>query len=144
MTQKSSSHLTETSHSLLMQNERGLYRYLRSRLPQAHWQRFENAVGMGQPDVNVAYLHKEVWLELKHGNSVLLQPSQFAWLHQRHNHNPNVYVWQYHVGKEEHRVLQPPFEGEVCGKYVKVVSVNKKIVNKDVNLIFKNLFYLPT
>lgn len=125
-------------------NEANLYRYIRSRFPQGHWQRFENAVGVGQPDVNVAFNHKEYWFELKSAPHVYLQPSQFAWLHQRNSKNPNVYVWQYNPRKEEHVLWQPPFEAEALDKYLKVLKCNKKIVHQNVEEIFKLLFYLPT
>lgn len=69
--------------------------------------RIENSAGVGQPDVNVSYAGREVWLELKvmKGNQIEVRHSQFAWLRNRievnlHNtffvarHKDAIWVWK--------------------------------------------------
>jgi hypothetical protein len=126
-----------------MNTEKALYKYLKQRLPQAHWQRFENAVSAGQPDVNVAYEGREVWLELKCSNKILLQPSQNAWLHARCEKIKNVYVWQYHPAKNVHVLWKPPFKTEECGRYVKVIASDHVTESSSVQVLFNYLFGLP-
>lgn len=61
-------------------DERTIYDRLKAHNPLAHWQRIENAVGVGAPDVNVCHKGKEAWLELKvDRGSVLIRPAQHAW-----------------------------------------------------------------
>lgn len=47
--------------------------------------RIENSAGTGQPDVNIAYAGREVWLELKvyKGRQIEVRHSQFRWLRNR-------------------------------------------------------------
>jgi hypothetical protein len=126
-----------------MNTEKALYKYLKQKLPQAHWQRFENAVGTGQPDVNVAYKEREAWLELKCSSNVLLQPSQNAWLHARREQMSNVYVWQYHPIKKLHVLWKPPFKTEEHGKYVKVIGSDHITESTSALVLFNYLFSLP-
>jgi hypothetical protein len=123
--------------------EKELYRYLKQKFLGAHWQRFENAVGAGQPDVNVAYKEKEIWLELKCSNTVLLQPSQNAWIHARGEHMKNVYVWQYHPKRKVHVLWKPPFRTVEQGKYVKVIGSDHVTEAESSLVLFNYLFSLP-
>lgn len=45
--------------------ESRLYRDGKFSMPGAHWDRIENAIGIGMPDVNVAFNRFEYWIELK-------------------------------------------------------------------------------
>ena len=48
-------------------------------LPEAHWQRIENQVGVGCPDLNGCYQGKELWFELKIWGGAKLRGAQASW-----------------------------------------------------------------
>ncbi len=50
-----------------MSTEAGLWKWLRDHVPQGHWVRLENSIGLGTPDVTYKVLRgSEGWIELKH------------------------------------------------------------------------------
>lgn len=70
---------------LTLLTESNLYQWMRTRVPEAHWQRIESSTGQGIPDVNVCWKGFEVWWELKVcvGNIIDLRKEQRAWLIRR-------------------------------------------------------------
>lgn len=72
------------------------YHWLKNRYPTAFWQRFENVVGTGVPDVYCCFSGRSTWFELKEGALIkprgstkkvfkLLKPvnaEQQAWMHR--------------------------------------------------------------
>lgn len=80
-------------------NEKLVYHWLRSHHPSAHWQRVENTVGTGVPDVNGCKNGVEVWVELKEGVKlssgivrIKIRREQNAWLLRRHRAGGLVYL----------------------------------------------------
>jgi len=75
-----------------MTDERRAYHRMKRAFPQADWQRVENRVGSGAPDVNVCYKGVEMWVENKEGRLNLdgrvrakIRPAQRAWATRRMN-----------------------------------------------------------
>ena len=82
-----------------MSDERRAYYRLKNLYPDAHWQRIENSVGVGCPDVNVCLKGKEVWIELKEGRvnkqgrvCIKVRPAQRAWVMRRLRSGGNVFL----------------------------------------------------
>jgi len=78
-------------------DERRAYHRMKRAFPQADWQRIENRVGSGAPDVNVCHQGVEMWIELKEGRigrdncvRVRIRPPQRAWATRRLNAKGNV------------------------------------------------------
>lgn len=68
-----------------MKPEQRLWKTVREHVihwPKSHWQRIENEVGAGQPDVNYCIDGVEGWLELKVWPRKL-EPSQILWARTR-------------------------------------------------------------
>lgn len=85
-----------------------VYHWLRSRHPTAHWQRVENTVGTGIPDVNACKDGVEIWVELKEGVKLMsgvvrlrIRKDQNAWLSRRHRAGGLVYLG-IRVGKHNY------------------------------------------
>lgn len=86
--------------------EKDLYAAIKRALPEPHWQRLENSVGIGQPDVNCCWQSREFWLELKIGKP-LIRPAQYAWgmrrakqggiawIMSRHPVDKSLSLWRY-------------------------------------------------
>jgi len=71
-----------------------LWGLLRKNL-KGHFQRIENAVGTGTPDVCGCWSNTDIWIELKtvKGNNMLFQWSQIAWFKKRHEElSTNIWV----------------------------------------------------
>lgn len=70
----------------------GLHAEFRKHLPRVHWQRVENSVGNGVPDVNYCVDGKEGWIEYKvsRGWRIRLRPGQVGWLEQRTRYGGRV------------------------------------------------------
>ncbi len=77
-----------------MTERQGAWEPLRKALPHVHWQRLENLVGSGVPDVNGCLNGIEAWVETKliKGNQITFQPFQPAWLLKRLHHGGRVFV----------------------------------------------------
>lgn len=63
--------------------EAAIFQALKKNLPQVHWQRVENSVGPGTPDVNYCYDGKEGWIELKCLGVMHIRKAQHIWLARR-------------------------------------------------------------
>jgi hypothetical protein len=79
--------------------EKIFWDYLRSKL-RGHWQRIENLVDVGTPDVNGCVNEHEIWIELKvdlpgrQPPENLLEPSQKVWFYKRLLHGArNLFIF---------------------------------------------------
>ena len=72
--------------------ENDIFRWLVRAVPEAHWQRIENAgsLGPGVPDVNCCHRGTETWIELKTAHGLRLHPSQSVWMRRRVAHGGRV------------------------------------------------------
>lgn len=69
-----------------MRPEQRLYERIKKGMPWVHWQRFEDTLSSGIPDLNGCYQGVEVWIEAKvakPSGKVAMRPAQVAWLTQR-------------------------------------------------------------
>ncbi len=64
-----------------MKKDGGLAELFRKHIPTAHWQRVENIIGRGTPDMNGCLKGKEFWIEFKKtdGWRIDIKPEQVAW-----------------------------------------------------------------
>lgn len=65
-----------------MINEKWMADHIKKLVPEAHWDRVENAAGTGMADLNGCFLGHELWLEMKLMTNFRLhkiQPSQVPW-----------------------------------------------------------------
>lgn len=71
-----------------------VYEPLKRNLPEIDWQRIENVVGTGVPDINGCANGIEFWIEAKIGTSGAfeIRPAQIAWLTRRYNRGGRVFV----------------------------------------------------
>lgn len=87
-----------------------LFNHLKKALPKVHWQRVENAVGVGAFDVNGCTQGKEFWLELKIGSPLpLLRFTQYAWGNRRHREGGRLFLLSYNKKEESLSLYKPPF-----------------------------------
>lgn len=86
-----------------------LFNLIKKALPHVHWQRVENAVGVGAFDVNGCHLGKEFWLELKIGVPPLLRFTQYAWGNRRHREGGRLFLLSYKKETELLYLYKPIF-----------------------------------
>lgn len=64
-----------------------------------HVQRLESSTGAGVPDVNICWMGKEFWLELKvvtPRTGILIRREQWAWHNRRMNSGGKCFLLAYH------------------------------------------------
>lgn len=97
-----------------MNTESDVYKTMRRKLPEVDWQRVENWVGAGVPDVNGAFLWPangreigfEIWCELKvcktkaYKTKDLWRPSQIAYITRRSCKFANIWNLVSHPRSE--------------------------------------------
>lgn len=62
-------------------SESKFYQQLKKSLPQVYFERIENRIGQGTPDITAIYNQKEIWIELKFIklNKINLSTFQISW-----------------------------------------------------------------
>lgn len=75
-------------------NESKFYQQLKKSLPQVYFERIENRIGQGTPDLTAVYNKKEIWIELKciKLNKIYLSTFQIAWHYKRYSLGINTYI----------------------------------------------------
>lgn len=74
-------------------------------LPAIHWQRIENSVGVGCPDLNGCWKGKEFWIELKIIGGAPIRASQKVWHMRRNEAAGKAFIFHYHPKKEHITVV---------------------------------------
>jgi hypothetical protein len=69
-----------------IKTEDRIYSILKEETPYVHWERIENGVSVGHPDVHGSYQQQDFYVELKTHTlkeGPLLRPAQYAWMTSR-------------------------------------------------------------
>lgn len=122
--------------------EQQFYAWLREHL-KGDFVRIESVVGNGVPDINVCCVGIDVWIEAKVSsfNRVMLRPEQWAWGHRRASHGGLAYVVCLDDDIRQIAVWQfPDIISNPSGKYVRLVSEPKAVLDKNGNQLMKVLF----
>jgi hypothetical protein len=127
-----------------MSPEKSFWEFLRPKLT-GHVTRFENAVGVGMPDVNIVQNGAEFWLELKaQEGEVLIRKEQRVWGLKHSMSGGVVFVISHDFSVDLIKVFRHPLDTvKHNNKYQRIVSdpimVFKKNESKElIEFIYAN------
>ncbi len=115
-----------------MTPESKLWHALKDKIPtQAHVQRIENTIERGTPDLNIFYMGKDYWIELKieENSKLYLRKEQAVWAARRHMSGGTSYVIARNMKYDTYTLHQSPFVVEPYnGIEVRIVSAHRSLL----------------
>lgn len=87
---------------MALKTEQWLAQRIQKMCAKVHWQRIENSVGVGAPDLHGCWKGKDLWFELKIWGGAPTRPAQTIWHLRRKTNGGKSYRLTYHC---KYRVL---------------------------------------